>query len=821
MLRLLARMFTNRGKSFASAFDRSRLRTVLGVASLEDRTVPAAIPLTGPNGGAWVKIDTLTIATRTNQNVSTGVTSNVVLDAGVNYLAVASGTARIANDATGFADAEFIRYNKSTGPQDGSSPGYAWNNHGVRIAGVSGGDTGGNFWGGYEADHVYFREVTGQGTRVTGWYSDIPGYYGDNSGTLTVELYEEASANLPPVIDLDVTNNGTLNDPEDGVAKYSPGYKGTVAVLTPTVEQQMKVIVQGLTPDAKYTIFSTGTSKYAGIASNLNSDPTKYPSGAGEQDFVLIDAGGNAKADDKAIEITADANGNATVEIRCRDFGGKTAVRINNAAGQEVARLNIPLDTDQDGLPDFWEKMYSGPGLPAGFVGFDSAKKNSVAGVEDGDRDDDKNEGGKDGKNVGDRIPAFDEYRGFFASGTHTRTNPVVKQVFVYSPDKDPYLAAGKDNADGLNLDLAKGESVKVGVYADDLDAEILLIQQGEFDAGGADGKGKSLGDVNYNSPRPYGDIKQKYIWVATTIDYYDTSKPFGLYGYTTFDLLSPTKGPNHNLALGPEPGFPGARPAQYGYLATAKAALVNLGMIRTDVAFIDSDGSATLQGVSGKDVLDQPNSTPKYIMSRGNGGLAADPLRDPNRFMANADPVAGQAKNLSLFYFAAADKVRWNDRNGDGHWDRGDELWIDIDSNKQYSPGDKVIFDYDNNLAVNTVGVLLDHTSEFRYVRKDRTNTVGSYTDGDAIYTAFFNKALYTASRDVIIAHESVGHSTEQPHDEDYNNYSMMSMQENFYISASGYLMKTPVGSFTYIDPPTTFNDKSQDAQLQLRENT
>ncbi|MBA4191840.1 MAG: hypothetical protein C0467_27995, partial [Planctomycetaceae bacterium] len=98
MLRHLARLFSRRGKGFASSFDRSRLRTRLGVTSLEDRTVPAAIPLTGPNGGAWVKVDTLTIATRTNPTATTGVQSNVVLDAGTTYLAVAHGTARIATE---------------------------------------------------------------------------------------------------------------------------------------------------------------------------------------------------------------------------------------------------------------------------------------------------------------------------------------------------------------------------------------------------------------------------------------------------------------------------------------------------------------------------------------------------------------------------------------------------------------------------------------------------------------------------------------------------------------------------------------------------
>jgi hypothetical protein len=161
------------------------------VEALEDRTVPTAIPVTGPNGGAWVKIDTITVSSRTHQTAATGVQSNVVLDAGVPYLAVASGTARIANDGTGFTDAEFIRYNKASGPQDGSSPGYAWNNHGVRLNGIADGNTTGNFWGAYQSDHTYVATVLGQGTLLRGWYSDIPGYYGDNSGTLQVDIYAE------------------------------------------------------------------------------------------------------------------------------------------------------------------------------------------------------------------------------------------------------------------------------------------------------------------------------------------------------------------------------------------------------------------------------------------------------------------------------------------------------------------------------------------------------------------------------------------------------------------------------------------------------
>ncbi|WP_439624849.1 hypothetical protein [Gemmata sp.] len=175
----------------------------LAVEQMEERTMLTAVPLLADGGGTWVKVDTLTVATRTNQNVSTGVQSAVALEAGQTYLAVAHGMARIATDTTGFADAEFIRYNKSTGPQDGSSPGYAWNNHGVRLAGVPGGDTTGNLWGGYQSDHQYVKTFVGQGTKVTGYYSDLPGYYGDNSGTLQVDLY----AAVPTVAVTAATNS--------------------------------------------------------------------------------------------------------------------------------------------------------------------------------------------------------------------------------------------------------------------------------------------------------------------------------------------------------------------------------------------------------------------------------------------------------------------------------------------------------------------------------------------------------------------------------------------------------------------------------------
>ena len=545
----------------------------------------------------------------------------------------------------------------------------------------------------------------------------------------------------PVRFDLDVDANGSLDDAVDGADKYQPGYKGNEQILTPMAEQAMQVIATGLTPNATYNVRLSGTTKYAGIASNMGSATGSYASTSTDNDYVLVkpqvdpaDPIELVTTDETDVAVTADANGKLTVGIRARDFGGATTVKVTDANGRAVASLQLPRDGDGDKLPDVWEDKYAAP--PAGFTGlkgFDKAKAQSVvAGKSDADTDEDRNKGGKLGKNAGDRIPAFDEYRGFFVDGVYRRTDPLVKQIFVYSPDKDPFLSfIPYVNPDGLNRIRALGESMRVGAYAEDLDAEIMLLLPGEFD-----GNAARLGDVNYNSPAPYNDIKQKYVWVVTDLD-----KVWGFYG------LQPSLGTGQVLR-GPNSMSGLALPA--GPHNGKKAVVVNLGMIRTDVAFIDRDGSATPKG----------GDSPNFMLVRGNGTLPANALRDASRH------VTSGGTPLSLFYFSAGDKVRWNDRNADSHWDRGDELWIDVDGDNKYSAGDKVIFDHDSNLNVanNTAGIAVDAQTEFRYVRKTLTNTVGTYTEGDYIYTTYFNWELYTAIRDNVLAHEALGHRVPLP---------------------------------------------------------
>lgn len=675
-------------------------------------------------------------------------------------------------------------------------------------------------------EHVPTEDNSSPIPLVAGQKYEIVLEYFEAAVAATVNLSWTAASNNVKVIipitqlypvqfDLDVNKNDSLADAVDGADTYLPGYSGNEQVLTASNEQEMKLIATGLTPNTAYNVRLTNTTKYAGIASNADSVAAIYPSSNTDNDYVLVVPGSDPDelviTDDTDVSVTTSATGVLTIKIRARDFGGATTVKIRDANGVNVATLSLPRDGDSatfvvpgapggiaslpigDKLADQWEDLYAT--VPAGFanfIGYDRAKVHSINNVADGARDDDRNEGGKNGKNVGDRLPAFDEYRGFLVSGVHKRTAPTIKQVFVYSPDKDPFTAV-LYNEDGLNPITALGTPVGAGDYASDVDAEILLIQGGVGGARGEfDNAPATLGDVNYNSPAPYSDIKQKYVWVVTTLD---VSNGFAGLSVTTNDL--PFRGPNSRRPLNANAG------PHVGKVAVA----VHLGNLRTDIAFIDQNGSQTETGHFG-------GTAPEHvIMTRGAGGLDPHTLRDPNRHVK----INGAA--VSMFYFTAADKIAWHDRPGGlmGHWDRTDELWIDANSNGKFDANEKVIFDHDKNLQANTIGILVDNTTEFRYVRDNHSNVVSAYAEGDYIYTAYFNAALYIAARNQVYAHEIVGHPLALPHDR--GTIMIDGFGNPLSYTANGIYYYDQLGVPRFTDPPTTFSDSHQNTLLQVRE--
>jgi hypothetical protein len=297
-------------------------------------------------------------------------------------------------------------------------------------------------------------------------------------------------------IDLDVNNNGSLGDAVDGVANFLPGYVGDEQSLTPNRVQQVQLIVSGLTPGITVDLELVGTTALPGIACNFNSAEGAYPSSDDDKDFVfgVPPPGAELTADAQGVTgVMVDGDGRITVPLLVRDFGGRTTVRVLRE-GNVLGALQVPLDTDGDTLPDLWEDRYA-VGLPTGFTAFDKRKAQSVEGIPDADRDDDVNDtrdaqnpndpAVRQGKVTGDLLPAFDEYRGFFVGGTHLRTSPIIKTLFI------------KDELGDIGVQDKFALLPPIGV-------ELFVVRDGEFrvEAFGQ-GEPEEYRKLHYNGKAP------------------------------------------------------------------------------------------------------------------------------------------------------------------------------------------------------------------------------------------------------------------------------------------------------------------------------
>lgn len=226
-------------------------------------------------------------------------------------------------------------------------------------------------------------------------------------------------------IDISVNGDDDLLDAVDGVDKFLPGYEGDQPVLTSTNAQSVKIVVSGLTPNSVVSLELEGTTKHKGFSSNLGAD----------SGFDYRFSNGNQQI----ANLTADVNGDLAVPLTVHDFGGETTIVVQDAEGDELVSLLVPLDGDGDKLPDVFEDR---------FDGFDKTKESTVAGVVDGESDQDilnagETEFAKRGLHAGDKLSAFDEYRGFIVGDEHTRTSPEVKDVFVFDGLGDIVLPDG------------------------------------------------------------------------------------------------------------------------------------------------------------------------------------------------------------------------------------------------------------------------------------------------------------------------------------------------------------------------------------------
>ena len=113
----------------------------------------------------------------------------------------------------------------------------------------------------------------------------------------------------------------------------------------------------------------------------------------------------------------------AEVAIRAEDYGGwgklKLEVQINGqwytartATGEPYNTL--PVDENENRIADYWEEQH---------------------GIQDALADEDEHPSQPMGREPGDGLSAYEEYRGFYIQGIWQSTDPKRKDIFIYNPD--------------------------------------------------------------------------------------------------------------------------------------------------------------------------------------------------------------------------------------------------------------------------------------------------------------------------------------------------------------------------------------------------
>jgi hypothetical protein len=100
--------------------------------------------------------------------------------------------------------------------------------------------------------------------------------------------------------------------------------------------------------------------------------------------------------------------------LTSNDCGGMAVIRVTATSPATDLTFILPQDNNFNGIPEIWESIFC-PGTPS----------TCPRGNED-------NDASASNLNNGDGIAAFDEYRGFIVSGTHVRTDPRQKDLFVH-----------------------------------------------------------------------------------------------------------------------------------------------------------------------------------------------------------------------------------------------------------------------------------------------------------------------------------------------------------------------------------------------------
>ena len=177
-------------------------------------------------------------------------------------------------------------------------------------------------------------------------------------------------------------------------------------------------------PVSSVTFSLEDTTAWTGFATNAGwtENPQSPDARDAAPDYALAPVGGAPVSGSLSADF---GDGNiAIVELRVRDYGGRTRVRAT-AAGQEPT-LSLPLDAGNNWIPDY------------GWLGPDTEVISDNFGASDvWNADNDTITPAAASPPavglVGDGFKVFEEYRGFVVNGVHRRTNPGKKDLFVSS----------------------------------------------------------------------------------------------------------------------------------------------------------------------------------------------------------------------------------------------------------------------------------------------------------------------------------------------------------------------------------------------------
>jgi hypothetical protein len=174
--------------------------------------------------------------------------------------------------------------------------------------------------------------------------------------------------------------------------------------------------------------------------SDFPGDAMNHGTQADDDPDLKFEVAGNPGFTVSSNQLTATTQntvGSATVTVSVYDYGarGKIKATLVNLGCESVVRV-IPKDADGDWLPDAYEDTQPNMGSANADTDGD--------GTPDGEEDDDperavvanagpsSHAGARTDQGlVGDGLVAFEEYRGFFVMGTHTRTTTQTKDVFA------------------------------------------------------------------------------------------------------------------------------------------------------------------------------------------------------------------------------------------------------------------------------------------------------------------------------------------------------------------------------------------------------